>query len=41
VRRSARKALARARQVGALLEAVAGTAPEPLRTAKLSRTLRR
>ncbi|MBA3263593.1 MAG: S8 family serine peptidase, partial [Thermoleophilaceae bacterium] len=41
VRRSARKALARARRVGALLEAVAGTAPDPLRIAKLSRTLRR
>jgi subtilisin-like proprotein convertase family protein len=41
VRRSARKALGKARQVAALLEAVAGTAPEPLRTAKLSTTLRR
>jgi subtilisin-like proprotein convertase family protein len=41
VRRSARKALGRARRVGALLEAVAGAAPNPLRTAKLSTTLRR
>jgi subtilisin-like proprotein convertase family protein len=41
VRRSARKALARARRVGALLEAVAGTAPNPLRTAKVSTTLHR
>jgi subtilisin-like proprotein convertase family protein len=41
VRRNARKALGRARQVAALLEAVAGSAPEPLRTAKLSTTLRR
>jgi subtilisin-like proprotein convertase family protein len=41
VRRVARKPLARARRVGALLEAVAGTAPDPLRTAKLSTTLRR
>jgi len=41
VRRSARKALGRARRVAALLEAVAGSAPEPLRTAKLSTTLRR
>ena len=41
VRRVARKALTRARRVGALLEAVAGTAPNPLRTAKLSTTLRR
>jgi hypothetical protein len=39
VRRSARKALARARRVGTLLEAVAGEAPEPLRSAKLSKTL--
>jgi hypothetical protein len=41
VRRSARKALGKARSVAALLEAVAGAAPEPLRTAKLSTTLRR
>ena len=41
VRRSVRRALERARQVGALLEAAAGTAPEPVRTAKLSTTLRR
>jgi subtilisin-like proprotein convertase family protein len=41
VRRVARKALTRAHRVGALLEAVAGTAPNPLRTAKLSTTLRR
>jgi hypothetical protein len=41
VRRTARKALARARRVGALLEAVSGTAPNPLRTARLSTTLRR
>jgi len=41
VRRGARKSLGRARRVGALLEAVAGTAPDPLRTAKLSTTLRR
>jgi subtilisin-like proprotein convertase family protein len=41
VRRAARKAFTRARRVGALLEAVAGTAPNPLRTAKLSTTLRR
>jgi hypothetical protein len=41
VRRSARTALARARRVGALLEAVAGTAPAPLRTAKVNTTLRR
>lgn len=41
VRRGARRALARARRVGVLLEAVAGTAPEPLRTAKSSTTLRR
>jgi subtilisin-like proprotein convertase family protein len=41
VRRAARRPLARARRVGALLEAVAGTTPEPLRTARLSKTLRR
>jgi hypothetical protein len=41
VRHAARKALTRARRVGALLEAVAGAAPNPLRTAKLSTTLRR
>jgi subtilisin-like proprotein convertase family protein len=41
VRRVARKALTRAHRVGALLEAVAGAAPNPLRTAKLSTTLRR
>jgi hypothetical protein len=41
VRRSARRALARARRVGALLEAVAGKSPDPLRILKLSKTLRR
>jgi hypothetical protein len=41
VRRSARKAVGRARRVGALLEAVAGAAPNPVRTAKLNKTLRR
>ena len=41
VRRAARKAFARAQRVGALLEAVAGAPPNPLRTAKLSTTLRR
>jgi subtilisin-like proprotein convertase family protein len=41
VSRRARTALGRARRVGALLEAVAGAAPEPLRTATLSKTLRR
>jgi subtilisin-like proprotein convertase family protein len=41
VRRSARTALARARRVGALLEAVAGRAPDPLRILRLSKTLRR
>ena len=41
VRRAARKAFVRAHRVGALLEAVAGAAPNPLRTAKLSTTLRR
>jgi subtilisin-like proprotein convertase family protein len=41
IRRSARKALSRARRVSALLEAVAGTAPDPVRVAKLSTTLRR
>ncbi len=39
VGRSVRRAFARVRRVGALLEAVAGEAPEPLRTAKLSKTL--
>jgi hypothetical protein len=39
--RKARRAFTRARRVGALLEAVAGVAPEPLRTVKLSKTLRR
>jgi subtilisin-like proprotein convertase family protein/subtilisin family serine protease len=41
IRRSARRALSRARRVSALLEAVAGTAPDPVRVAKLSTTLRR
>jgi subtilisin-like proprotein convertase family protein len=41
IRRSARKAISRARRVSALLEAVAGTAPDPVRVAKLSTTLRR
>ena len=41
VRRSARTTVGRARRVGALLEAVAGAAPNPVRTAKLSKTLRR
>jgi hypothetical protein len=41
IRPGARKALSRARQVSALLEAVAGTAPDPVRVAKLSTTLRR
>jgi hypothetical protein len=41
VRREARKKLARAHRVAALLEAVAGTAPDPLLTAKLTTTLRR
>jgi hypothetical protein len=41
VGRKARRAFTRARRVGALLEAVAGVAPEPLRTVKLSKTLRR
>ncbi len=41
VRRSAHRAFQRARRVGALLEAVAGTAPDPLRTARLAKTLRR
>jgi hypothetical protein len=39
--RKARRAFTSARRVGALLEAVAGVAPEPLRTVKLSKTLRR
>jgi hypothetical protein len=37
--RKARRAFTEARRVAALLEAVAGEAPEPLRTAKLSKTL--
>jgi hypothetical protein len=37
--RVARRALNRARRVGIRLEAVAGRAPEPLRTARLSKTL--
>jgi hypothetical protein len=37
----ARKALGRARRVAARLEVVAGTAPAPLRTARLSKTLLR
>jgi hypothetical protein len=37
--RSARRGFARARRVGTLLEAVAGASPQPLRTAKLSKTL--
>jgi subtilisin-like proprotein convertase family protein len=37
--RAARRAFSRARRVGTLLEGVAGEAPEPLRTAKLSKTL--
>jgi hypothetical protein len=37
--RLVRRAFARARRVGTLLEAVAGAAPQPLRTAKLSKTL--
>ncbi len=41
IRRSARKALSRARRVSALLETIAGTAPDPVRVAKLSTTLRR
>jgi subtilisin-like proprotein convertase family protein len=41
VHRSARRALARAHRVGALLEAIAGKAPNPRRVAKLSTTLRR
>jgi hypothetical protein len=41
VRRSARTALARAHRVGALLEAVAGRAPDPLRILRISKTLRR
>jgi subtilisin-like proprotein convertase family protein len=41
VRRDARKKVARARRMGATLEAIAGTAPNPRRTAKLSMTLRR
>jgi hypothetical protein len=41
VHRAARRALARARRVSALLEAVAGAPPEPLRSARLSTTLRR
>jgi subtilisin-like proprotein convertase family protein len=36
---AARRAFSHARRVGTLLEAVAGEAPEPLRTAKLSKTL--
>ena len=41
VRRAARKPLARARRVTALLEAVAAAPPSPSRTARLSTTLRR
>jgi hypothetical protein len=41
VPRSMRDALGGARRVAAQLEAVAGTAPNPTRTARLSRTLRR
>jgi subtilisin-like proprotein convertase family protein len=37
--RRVRKAFTRVRRVGTLLVAVAGAAPEPLRTAKLSKTL--
>jgi len=41
VRRGAKRALARARRVRALLETVAGTAPAPQRSAKRTLTLRR
>jgi hypothetical protein len=41
VRRGAKRALSRARRVRALLEAVAGTAPGPRRTALRGMTLRR
>jgi hypothetical protein len=41
VRRAARGPLRLARKVTVLVELTAGRAPEPIRTARLSRTLRR
>jgi hypothetical protein len=41
IRRAYRDELSDARRVATLLETVAGSAPQPIRTAKLSKTLRR